>query len=133
MRYLLDSDAVIDCLSAFAPPIDLIESLSERGGRLCICAVVVAEVFAGVTPDQERRALEFLEACEFIETTRDSARQAGVWRFDFARQGVSISTTDALIAGTAFEYDATIVTGNLSHFPMAPLQVLELPRPNRRR
>jgi predicted nucleic acid-binding protein len=133
VRYLLDSDAVIDCLSAFAPSIDLIESLSEPGDRLCICDVVVAEVFAGVTPEQERKAVEFLEACEFLETTRASARQAGVWRFDFARRGVSISTTDALIAGTASEYAATIVTGNLSHFPMAPLRVLELPRPNRRR
>lgn len=67
-----------------------------------------------------------LSACNFLPTTAEIARQAGTWRYDFARDGVTLSTTDALVAATAEAHSATIVTGNLKDYSNARNQAARL-------
>ena len=71
---------------------------------------------------------EFVASCEFLQTSFASAIQAGAWRFDFARRGFALGMPDMLIAATAVEHDATLVTGNVRHYPMPELSLLALPR-----
>jgi hypothetical protein len=54
---------------------------------------------------------------------------AGQWRYDFARQGVTLHIADALIAAVAMEEEASLITANLKDFPMSGLQVLPQPLP----
>jgi predicted nucleic acid-binding protein len=73
-----------------------------------------------------------LQIFAFLETTESAAKQAGVWRYAYARQGRQIAITDALIAATAYLNQATIVTGNIRDYPMPEVSLLPS-APNRRR
>jgi predicted nucleic acid-binding protein len=64
--YLLDTDAVIDFFKGFPSSVDLIQNLFQRGGTLCTCAVVIAEVYAGLDPSERTRGEELLGSLRFL-------------------------------------------------------------------
>lgn len=127
-RFLLDSDAVIDYLRNVRDSIALIRQLHRRGD-LCSCDVVLAEVYGGLHPRDRARARRFLNSLSFLPTSSAAAQQAGEWRYQYARQGRALSTTDALIAATAHQHGASLVTGNRGHYPMGEISLVGLPRP----
>ena len=131
-RYLLDTDAVIDYVAGIPGSVTLIDGLFESGNVLCVSAVVVAEVYAGLTPGDIGKSEGFVGACVFLPTGFEEARQAGEWAFQFKRRGVTLSLTDTLIAATARSHGATIVTANIRDYPMPEVSILSLPRANRK-
>ena len=130
-RHLLDSDAAIDFLYGIPASVALLRQLVHQGNRLCTCDVVNAEVFSGLDPSDRQRGWEFLSSLEFLATTAAASRHAGEWRYDFARRGIALATTDTLIAAVALEHQAALITGNVRHFPMPGLSLVPLPRPGR--
>src|SRR4051812_7355662 len=126
-RYLLDSDSVIDYLKGFSGTVTLLQGLDAQGETPCSCDITVAEVYAGLDEPDRGRAERLLRTLEFLPATHEAARTAGEWRYIYKRQGRILSTTDCLIAAIALEYRATIVTGNIRHFPMPELTLLPLP------
>ena len=127
-RFLLDTDAVIDYLRGFPGSVALLRDLHQRGDLLCICDVVIAEVYTGLGPRDRTKAEDLLDTCQFLHTSREAAKQAGEWRYFYARQGITLSTADALVAATAHAHAATIVTGNMDDYPMKEASKLPLPR-----
>jgi predicted nucleic acid-binding protein len=69
-----------------------------------------------------------LSSMQVLPTSMRAARQAGIWRYDFARQGQQLASTDCLIAAIAHEQRAILITGNLREYPMPELRQLPLPR-----
>lgn len=126
--YLLDTDAVIDYLVGITDSVALIQDLNNRGESLCVSAVVVAEIHSSLKPEDLDKADRLLGAFTFLSTSPEAARQAGRWRYEYARRGVTLSTSDVLIAATAHACQAAIVTGNLDDYPMEEVFVLPLPR-----
>jgi hypothetical protein len=127
-RYLLDTDAVIDYLFGISSSVALIQGLHDRGDTLCVCDIVIAEVYAGLRPEHRQTAEQLLAACTFLSRSAMIAQRAGAWRYDFARGGVQLSTTDTLVAATAHAHGATIVTRNTKDYPMPEITVLPLER-----
>ena len=123
-RLLLDTDCVVDHLKGVQSTTDFLGDLSEQGAIFCTNAVVLAELYAGLYPDDQSRAEMFLATLEYLPMSPGSARQAGKWRYSYRRQGLSLSLTDCLIAATALEHGARVVTGNVLHFPMVPVHPL---------
>jgi predicted nucleic acid-binding protein len=130
-RYLVDTDGIIDYLNGFAPTVTLLRELYERGDELCTCDVVLAEVYAGLHPHEIARAERLLTTLTFLSTSADAARQAGIWRYQFARQGRQFATTDCIIAAVAGDHGAIVLTRNTDDYPMAEVNVVALPRPPR--
>jgi predicted nucleic acid-binding protein len=127
-RYLLDTDAVIDFFKGVASTVELVDRLYRQEDVLCTCGVVIAEVYTGLSPGERAEAERFLASMRFLSTSLATARQAGLWRYEFARRGRQLSTTDCLIAATAREHSAMLITGNTVHYPMPDVTVLSLPR-----
>src|SRR3990172_4138786 len=127
-RYLLDSDAVIVYLNSYAPTVSLLRALAERGEVLCTCDVVVAEVYSGLEAEDRNNATEFLQSVLYLDTSQRAAQQAGEWRYTYARRGVTLLVGDALVAATAHEHAATLITGNKRHYPMEEVFLLQLSR-----
>jgi predicted nucleic acid-binding protein len=113
--FLIDTDVLIDYLRGQADAVSYLESLTEQ---LVISAITVAELFAGVREGTERQALEaFLSAFEVVDVNQSISRRGGLYRRDISKShGVGLA--DALIAATAEEQEATLVTLNKKHFPM---------------
>jgi predicted nucleic acid-binding protein len=93
---------------------------------LGVSPVNVAEFYAGLAPSQHAVWDEFFEPLLLWPISLAAAKQAGKFRYDFARQGVSLSTTDTLVAAVAREHRATIVTSSVKDYPMDDVTLLPL-------
>ncbi|MGI8969696.1 MAG: PIN domain-containing protein [Dehalococcoidia bacterium] len=116
-RYLLDSASVIDYLKGTAPSVSLIQSLNRQGNVPCTCDIVIAEVYAGLYPEDQAQAEVLLSSLEFLPTSPEAAAQAGKWKYTFARQGQTLAITDCLIAAVALDHEAQVLTGNIRDYP----------------
>lgn len=112
---LIDTDVLIDYLRARPESITYLENLTQP---LVISAITVAELYAGVRDGAERVALEnFIASFHVRAVDEEIAARAGILRTDFGRShGTGLA--DAIIAATAEEQQANLVTLNKKHFPM---------------
>jgi predicted nucleic acid-binding protein len=124
--YLLDTTALIDFSKGREPALSRIGAWLAGGDDLGVCAINVAEFYTGVAPAAGARWDYFLSLLSCWPITLAAARQAGVWRHDFARRGVALSTADTLVAPVASDRGARLVTDNSKDYPMAGVQVVPL-------
>lgn len=75
--------------------------LAADGHLLGTSCVNLAEVEAGLRSRERRRAAAVLSRLRLLATDRDAAHRAGRYQADWSRRGRTISTPDALVAGTA--------------------------------
>ncbi len=123
-RFLLDTTALIDFAKGFEPAHSKILGMLDRGDQLAICCVSAAEFFTGLLPEERKTWRQFFAVLPYWDIRPEAAAQAGIWRYAFSRTGVQLSTTDALIAATAWQQDAILMTNNTKHYPMAEIQLM---------
>lgn len=124
--YLLDTTVLIDYFRGRQGAGLLLERLVDEGHTPAVCAINVAELFAGLPESQRAPARELIDSLDYLEISPLVAVLAGTIRFDAARRGVAIHLPDAMIAAVAIANTATLVTANVRDFPLKELQVLEL-------
>lgn len=120
-RYLIDTDVLIEYLRGSNRAAEFLEQLK---GELLISAITVAELFSGARGPDELDALDrFLLAFDVVPVDERLARAGGQLRAEYdASHGVGLA--DALIAASATEREAELMTFNRKHYPMlADLQV----------
>jgi tRNA(fMet)-specific endonuclease VapC len=125
VRFLVDTTVLIDASRHREPALSWLQGAIQQPGEVGVCAVIVAEFFAGLRPEERARWEAFIDQLTFWDTTRDMAQQAGIYRYHYARRGRAISTADAIIAATAAAVGATLVTDNLKDFPMPGLSLTQ--------
>ena len=75
--FLLDSTVLIDYLRGHSEVVAKLDVLLEEGQKLGICAINVAEVFAGMR-DREREATErWLSSLDWFDISYEVAQEAG--------------------------------------------------------
>jgi predicted nucleic acid-binding protein len=126
--YSLDTDAVIDVLKGFSSSVTFIQNLLTQGHILATNAIVIAEVYSGLRLHERGSGEVLMDSLTYLPPSRDAARRASDWRYAYARTGTALSLTDTLIAATAREHDATVVTANIADYPMQDVAVAGLPR-----
>ena len=97
--------------------------LEGLASDLYVSVTSIAELFAGVGGDEEERSLrQFLLAFDAVPVSEKVARTGGLYRRDY---GPSYGTglADAMIAATAAETGAKLVSCNRRHFPMVEITV----------
>ncbi|MCH8989685.1 MAG: PIN domain-containing protein [Chloroflexi bacterium] len=125
--YLLDATALIDYLRGRRGIIELVNTLANQGHRLGLCCISVAEVYAGLNEEERAGADRLTDAMDYYEISREAAKEAGRYRYEFARRGTTLTTTDTLIAATAIAEGAILITANTRDFPMEEIQLLAHP------
>lgn len=124
-RYLLDTGTLVDLANDREPVRAGLTAMLDAGDDLGVCAVQLAEFFAGV-PVEGRAAWDaFFAVLSYWGIDRETALLAGVYRHDFARRDQQLSTADTLIAAVARQERAVIVTdNNARHSPMDGVRTL---------
>ena len=125
-RLLLDTTALIDLSKNFGDVLTSLNAVVASGGILGVCAISVAEFLAGVPVSQRERWERWIADFEYWDITREAAVLAGILRFDLARQGRALQIPDALMAATAVVTGSTLVTNNITDYPMPNLRLLRL-------
>lgn len=123
MKYLLDSDFVIDFLRAMPHAIRLLHSLIDD--ELAISLVTYGEVYEGIYtgPDverQERDFRNFRRGVKVVPLSQPIMRRFAQIRGELRRGGLLIPDPDLMIAATALHHGQTLVTRNTRHFARVP-------------
>ena len=122
-RYLLDSDILIWVLRRHPEFIALLRQL-KADGELAVSAASVMEVQGGVRPGEELRVNTFLDGLVCLAVDRRIANKAGEYIRTYRARGITLGVADSMIAATAVLNDFTLVTLNVSHFPMPEIRLL---------
>ena len=122
MRYLLDSDWVIDALRgrrASARARSRIEQLAPDG--IAISVISLAELSVGpnlVEPSAQSRMemLSFIEEFTLLGVDTTTCEIFGRVKASLQLRGQLIDDFDTMIGATALQYDLTLLTNNTRHF-----------------
>jgi predicted nucleic acid-binding protein len=121
-RHLLDSDILIWVLRGRAEAISFVTDLLKNEIP-AISSLTVYEIWAGARPSEEAAISSFLSAFRIVPVNVNIARQGAEYHKQFRRKGMTLSSTDALIAATARTEQLILVTQNRRHFPMPDLDL----------
>lgn len=124
MNYLLDTTVLLDFAHDRPGALELVDRLFADAETLYTCDVVTCEALSGGDPMERRVIRGVLDALEFVAVAPAGAR----WAADARRTGRSApgarSLADALIAATAWNLAATLVTRNPRDFERLGIPVL---------
>jgi tRNA(fMet)-specific endonuclease VapC len=132
IRYLVDTDWVIDYLLGVEPIVQKLDELKPKG--LAISVITMAEVLEGVyysrKPSESQRGFDdFLEDIPVLEVNEKIAKNFGMERGRLRKNGKIIGDFDILIAATCIANDLTLLTNNLRHFErIEGLPIISLPK-----
>jgi predicted nucleic acid-binding protein len=126
MRLLLDTSVLIDALRLRHRRRELLAELVQAGHTLATTALNVAEVYAGMLPNEAQRTEAFLGALECHDLTATSGRRAGALKQQWGKKGRTLALADMIVAAIALELGCTLMTDNRKDFPMQELDKFEL-------
>jgi predicted nucleic acid-binding protein len=116
-RRLIDTNIIIDFLRGRSEAVSYFNSIPSNT-ELLISTITVTELFAGVANEREEEQLnEFLQRYQAIAVDQHLARKGGLIKNGYGpSHGIGIA--DSVIAATAIDKNAKLITLNLKHFPM---------------
>ena len=121
--HLLDTDILIDFLRGHRDARAFLGRYMAAAEAPAISVVSVTELWAGMRPGEESATGALLSALRKIPLSEGIALTAGNMLRAFRRShGTELG--DALIAATAAELGATLITRNVKHYPMPAVTVL---------
>ena len=82
----------------------------------------VAELYAGMRPEEKRVTDILLDALVVIPVGQEIAEVAG--RFKQRERSRRLELVDCVIAATAFVEGATLATGNTKDYPMSEITII---------
>ena len=114
-KVLFDTDVLIEYLRGKDEAQIYIDSIQDL---VYMSSITMAELYAGVRKGEESRKLDvFIETFEVISLNKNIAKMGGLYRNQY-KPSHGTGLADALIAATAKEIGAQVITFNIKHFPM---------------
>ena len=120
---LLDSDIVIDFLRRHDYARRLLEHWAGEG-LLAISALTHLEIYQGMKTGEEEATNTFLDGLMSVAVDVSIARRAGTMLGKLRAKGTTIGIADAIIAATALQINAPLLTNNVEHYPFPNLKVI---------
>jgi tRNA(fMet)-specific endonuclease VapC len=123
VRYLVDSDWLIDAFLGVPTAVNLLAMLRDEG--LAVSIISYGELFEGAlgAPDpatELARFRRFLARLALLSLDDRTMERFSRLRAELRRRGQLIPDLDLLIAATALHQDLTLLTRNVRHFNRIP-------------
>ncbi len=126
-NYLVDSDVIVDLLRDNEHGRGYRKFLA--GHHLAVSIITYGEIYEGIynAPDPERQEkgfLALLDAITVVNLKREIMQAFAMMRMELRKSGQQIGDLDTIIAATAYESGASLVTRNRKHFERIPGLIL---------
>ena len=123
MRYILDTDWIINLLAGRKDATDYIERFDPEDIRISL--VTVAEIYESAytyaNPQEHvNRFRAFLDHFQLLSLNLPIVEKFAEVRAHLRRRGQLISDFDMLLGATALHYDLIVLTYNKKHFTRIP-------------
>ena len=122
MILLLDTTVLIDALRHRTKLSAKLGNLVQDGHVLTTSTVNMAEVYAGMRPTEERETAALFQGLHCYPLTEGIAELAGRLKYQWAMRGRTLSLIDMIVAATALENGAALITDNRKDFPVHGLR-----------
>lgn len=123
---LLDTGVLIAHLRNLPGVKEFMKRLASEA-TLLVSAVTVVEIWQGAKSAEIEKTRLLFEALKVIPLDENLAERAGQLAGRLRQSGLTIGLTDAVIAATAIQAKASIITTNPRHFtPISELVVRDL-------
>jgi len=126
MKYLLDTDTLIDCILGTGNTRERLQALIDADNEVALCPVTVAELYSGMNDKRRAKWESWLQALPYWQIGFDVAARAGNYRKAAAQSGRTLSISDSLLAALAHDHDSVLLTSNIKDYPMQDVRVLSL-------
>jgi len=120
---LVDTDVAIDFLRQRDYARELLEHWAGEG-LLAISTLTHLEIYQGVKADEEEATSAFLDGLSSVAVDVPIAQRAGRMLGELRSKGVTAGIADAIIAATALQLNAPLLTNNVAHYPFTDLKVV---------
>jgi predicted nucleic acid-binding protein len=127
MQLLLDTSVLIDALRLRRGRRQWLAEQVRRGDTLATSTINLAEVYAGMRPEEETPTKAFLSALECHAITASVAEMAGKLKRHWSQRGRTLTLADTLVAAVALQQGCPLATDNRKDFSMPGLQLCNLP------
>jgi tRNA(fMet)-specific endonuclease VapC len=122
MNFLLDTDS---CSDHMRRPAKLAHRFIQYTGQIAISSVTLAELYSGAYKHSQVNRLlaligDLLQEVQVIDFESVCAEKFGQVRGTLLQQGISVPTTDLMIASAALVNNLTLVTHNTLDFQNIP-------------
>jgi tRNA(fMet)-specific endonuclease VapC len=122
MTFLLDTDT---CSAHMRRPAQLAHRFIQYTGQVAISAVTLAELYAGAYKHSQVNRLlvliaDLLQEVQVVDFDSACAEKFGQVRGTLLQHGISVPTTDLMIASAALVHNLTLVTHNTSDYQNIP-------------
>jgi predicted nucleic acid-binding protein len=115
---LLDSSVAIDYLRDRTDAVRVVESLALTAAWLGASEIVRFEILAGIRPAEVEGVESFFAQLGWVAVDEPISRRAAALARQHRPAFGGIEDADYLIAATALELEARLLTANVRHFPM---------------
>jgi predicted nucleic acid-binding protein len=105
---------LVDALRRHEQAVALLRAADDRAAS----ELTRYEVLVGIHPDEEEATERLFAGLEWISVTEPVARLAAAFARELRGRFSGIEDADYLIAATAIDLDADLMTTNVRHFPM---------------
>jgi len=120
---LVDTDVAIDFLRRRNYARNLLEHWAEEG-LLAISTLTHLEIYQGLKAGEEEATNAFLNGLISVAVDVPISRRAGRILGELRSKGVTVGIGDAIIAATALQLNAPLLTNNVEHYPFVELRVV---------
>jgi len=124
VKFIIDASIFIDYLRGGIIGKHIFDEIEKENGELFIPTIVIFELFSGKSSDKPSVSIKitnFIHNFERIDLTEEIAIRAGKM---YRVLGKQISPQDYIVAASALEIGATVVTLNIKHFQNIPVLAL---------
>lgn len=125
MKYLFDTDTLIDFLEDRDETRPQVNAIISAGDEAALCPITIAALYSGLS-EKKRQMGKLAHCLTYWQICRQAARQAGIYRKTASDAGRPFSISDSLVAALAREQQATVLTSNIKDFPPEGIHVLSL-------
>lgn len=120
----MDTDILSFYFKGDAKVVDSFAKYLQLFDQINISVITYFEITGGLIYKQAQKQLSDFEVFtsnnNIIYISEQSAKISGKLYADLRRQGITIGTSDLLIAGIALENDLTLITNNEKHYTPIP-------------
>ena len=117
---IIDTDILSYYFKGDSKVIERFREYLKEFDQINISIITYYEIEGGLQYKNAERQIrdfeEFINNNNIIHISEESARLSGGIYADLRKRGITIGTSDALIAGIAIENGLTLVTNNEKHF-----------------